>query len=96
MAHYISLPKTVFPVLLDAAGGSLWDLWAVHWVQRKAECLRFCIGRSVTPAAQLPVSTDIEYEFNTRNAYNFLQVVYYKVSLRAAFRDTHGSTSTSL
>uniref|UniRef100_G3P603 procollagen-proline 3-dioxygenase n=1 Tax=Gasterosteus aculeatus aculeatus TaxID=481459 RepID=G3P603_GASAC len=64
---------------LDAAGGSLWDLWAVHWVQRKAECLRFCIGRSVTPAAQLPVSTDIEYEFNTRNAYNFLQVVYYKL-----------------
>ncbi|KAL6109270.1 p3h3 [Pungitius sinensis] len=64
---------------LDSAGGSLWDLWTLDWIQRKAECLRFCTGRSVTPAAQLPVSTDIEYEFSTRNAYNFLQVIYYKL-----------------
>ncbi|XP_042278854.1 prolyl 3-hydroxylase 3 [Thunnus maccoyii] len=64
---------------LDTQEGSLWDLWALDWVQQKAECLRFCIGRSVTPAGQLPVSTDIEYEFSTRNPYNFLQVTYYKL-----------------
>lgn len=52
----------------------------MDWVQQKAECLRFCIGLSVTPAAQLPVSSDIEYEFGSRNPYNFLQVTYYKVS----------------
>ncbi|XP_076593844.1 prolyl 3-hydroxylase 3 [Chaetodon auriga] len=64
---------------LDSEKGSLWDLWALDWVQQKAECLRFCIGRSVTPAGQLPVSTDIEYEFGSRNPYNFLQVTYYKL-----------------
>ncbi|KAM7383273.1 hypothetical protein PAMP_002940 [Pampus punctatissimus] len=64
---------------LDTEEGSLWDLWALDWVQQKAECLRFCIGRSVTPTGQLPVSTDIEYEFGTRNPYNFLQVTYYKL-----------------
>ncbi|XP_034409690.1 prolyl 3-hydroxylase 3 [Cyclopterus lumpus] len=64
---------------LDSEGGSLWDLWTLDWVQQKAECLRFCIGRSVTPAGQLPVSTDIEYEFSSRNPYNFLQVTYYKL-----------------
>ncbi|KAM8869321.1 prolyl 3-hydroxylase 3 [Spinachia spinachia] len=64
---------------LDSARGSLWDLWSLDWIQRKAECLRFCTGRSVTPAAQLPVSTDIDFEFNTRNAYNFLQVIYFKL-----------------
>ncbi|TNN54529.1 Prolyl 3-hydroxylase 3 [Liparis tanakae] len=64
---------------LDSEGGSLWDLWTWDWVQQKAECLRFCIGRSVTPAGQLPVSTDIEYEFSSRNPYNFLQVTYYKL-----------------
>lgn len=58
----------------------MWDLWALDWVQQKAECLRFCIGRSVTHVGQLPVSADIEYEFSTRNPYNFLQVTYYKVS----------------
>uniref|UniRef100_A0A3P9P9B2 procollagen-proline 3-dioxygenase n=1 Tax=Poecilia reticulata TaxID=8081 RepID=A0A3P9P9B2_POERE len=58
--------------------GSLWDLWALDWIQQKAECLRFCIGHSVAPTGQLPVSNDIEYEFNTRNPYNFLQVTYYK------------------
>lgn len=64
---------------LDSEEGSLWDLWTLDWVQQRAECLRFCIGRSVTPAGQLPVSTDIEYEFSTRNPYNFLQVTYYKL-----------------
>ncbi|KAG7475524.1 prolyl 3-hydroxylase 3 [Solea senegalensis] len=64
---------------LDSEEGSLWDLWALDWVQQRAECLRFCIRRSVTPAGQLPVSSDIEYEFGTRNPYNFLQVTYYKL-----------------
>uniref|UniRef100_A0A3Q3WZA3 procollagen-proline 3-dioxygenase n=1 Tax=Mola mola TaxID=94237 RepID=A0A3Q3WZA3_MOLML len=59
--------------------GLMWDLWALDWMQRKAECLRFCIGRSVSPAGQLPVSTDIEYEFGSRGPYNFLQVTYYKL-----------------
>nr|XP_020504778.1 prolyl 3-hydroxylase 3 [Labrus bergylta] len=64
---------------LNSEKGSLWDLWALDWVQQRAECLRFCIGRSVTPAGQLPVSADIEYEFGSRNPYNFLQVTYYKL-----------------
>ncbi|XP_026173246.1 prolyl 3-hydroxylase 3 [Mastacembelus armatus] len=64
---------------LDSEEGSLWDLWVLDWVQKKAECLRFCIGRSVTHVGQLPVSTDIDYEFSTRNPYNFLQVTYYKL-----------------
>ncbi|GLD63807.1 prolyl 3-hydroxylase 3 [Lates japonicus] len=64
---------------LDSEEGSLWDLWALDWVQQKAECLRFCIGRYITPAGQLAVSSDIEYEFGTRNPYNFLQVTYYKL-----------------
>uniref|UniRef100_A0A1A7XAM1 procollagen-proline 3-dioxygenase n=1 Tax=Iconisemion striatum TaxID=60296 RepID=A0A1A7XAM1_9TELE len=64
---------------LDSEEGNIWDLWALNWIQQKAECLRFCIGRSVTPMGQLPVSTDIEYEFDTRNPYNFLQVTYYKL-----------------
>ncbi|KAK2844762.1 hypothetical protein Q5P01_011421 [Channa striata] len=64
---------------LDSEEGSLWDLFALDWVQQKAECLRFCVGRSVTPVGQLPVSTDIEYEFSTCNPYNFLQVTYYKL-----------------
>ncbi|XP_038567026.1 prolyl 3-hydroxylase 3 [Micropterus salmoides] len=63
---------------LDSEEG-MWDLWVLDWVQQRAECLRFCIGRSVTPAGQLPVSTDIEYEFSSRNPYNFLQVTYYKL-----------------
>ncbi|XP_063340933.2 prolyl 3-hydroxylase 3 [Pelmatolapia mariae] len=64
---------------LDSEQGTMWDLWALDWVQQKAECLRFCIGRSVTHVGQLPVSADIEYEFGTRNPYNFLQVTYYKL-----------------
>lgn len=67
-------------VWLASEKGNLWDLWALDWVQKKAECLRFCIGRSVTLTGQLPVSFDIEYEFSSRNSYNFLQVAYYKVS----------------
>ena len=67
----------IFP---DSEEGVLWDLWAQDWVQRRAECVRFCLGRYVTPAGQLPVSLDIEYEFSSRNPYNFLQVTYYKVS----------------
>ncbi|XP_074539595.1 prolyl 3-hydroxylase 3 [Halichoeres trimaculatus] len=74
----VSAGKEAFSKL-DSEKGSLWDLWALDWVQQKAECLRFCIGRSVTPAGQLPVSTDIEYEFGSRNPYNFLQVTYYKL-----------------
>lgn len=70
----------VYFCVLDSEEGSLWDLWALDWVQQKAECMRFCIGRHVTPAGQLAVSSDIEYEFGTRNPYNFLQVTYYKVS----------------
>ncbi|XP_061919820.1 prolyl 3-hydroxylase 3 isoform X1 [Entelurus aequoreus] len=64
---------------LDSEEGSLWDLWALDWIQKKAECLRFCMGRSVTPVGQLPVSTDIDYEFSSRNNYNFLQVTYFKM-----------------
>ncbi|CAL8258240.1 unnamed protein product [Boreogadus saida] len=64
---------------LDSEGGSLWDLQALEWVQQRAECLRFCVGRSVSPAGLLPVSIDIDYEFSTRNPYNFLQVIYYKL-----------------
>ncbi|XP_028280209.1 prolyl 3-hydroxylase 3 [Parambassis ranga] len=64
---------------LDSKDGSLWDLWALDWVQQRAECLRFCFGRSITTAGQLPVSADIEYEFATRNPYNFLQITYYKL-----------------
>lgn len=63
----------------DREKGSMWDLWALDWIQRRAECIRFCLGQAVTPAGQLPVSLDIEYEFGTRNAYNFLQITYYKV-----------------
>ncbi|XP_057690693.1 prolyl 3-hydroxylase 3 [Corythoichthys intestinalis] len=64
---------------LSTEDGNLWDLWALDWVQKKAECLRFCVGRSVCRVGQLPVSTDIEFEFGSRNPYNFLQVTYYKL-----------------
>ncbi|KAM9851561.1 prolyl 3-hydroxylase 3 [Aulostomus maculatus] len=64
---------------LDSEEGNLWDLWSLDWVQQKAECLRYCVGRSVTIEGQLPVSSDIEYEFSSRNPYNFLQVTYYKL-----------------
>uniref|UniRef100_A0A8C6KHM9 procollagen-proline 3-dioxygenase n=1 Tax=Nothobranchius furzeri TaxID=105023 RepID=A0A8C6KHM9_NOTFU len=64
---------------LDSEEGNTWDQWALDWIQQRAECLRFCIGQSVSPTGQLPVSTDIEYEFDTRNPYNFLQVTYYKL-----------------
>ncbi|KAG7277908.1 hypothetical protein CRUP_004687 [Coryphaenoides rupestris] len=57
----------------------MWDLWVLDWVQQRAECVRFCVGQSMSPAGLLPVSMDIEYEFSTRNAYNFLQVIYYKL-----------------
>uniref|UniRef100_A0A8C5HJE6 procollagen-proline 3-dioxygenase n=1 Tax=Gouania willdenowi TaxID=441366 RepID=A0A8C5HJE6_GOUWI len=68
---------------------SLWDLWLLDGVQQKAECLRFCTGRHITPTAQLPVSTDIDYEFGTRNPYNFLQVTYYKLQKAAAAAHTY-------
>ncbi|KAM6967805.1 prolyl 3-hydroxylase 3 [Aplochiton taeniatus] len=64
---------------LGSEKASVWDLWALDWVQQRAECVRFCLGRAISPAAQLPVSLDIEYEFSTRNPYNFLQVTYYKL-----------------
>ncbi|XP_072317609.1 prolyl 3-hydroxylase 3 [Eucyclogobius newberryi] len=64
---------------LDSEERGLWDLFALDWVQQKAECLRFCLGKSVSSAALLPVSSDIEYEFASRNPYNFLQVTYYKL-----------------
>ncbi|KAL4616781.1 prolyl 3-hydroxylase 3 [Arapaima gigas] len=64
---------------LDTENSSMWDLRMLDWVQKTAECVRFCMGRVATPAALLPVSTDIEYEFETRNPYNFLQVTYYKL-----------------
>ncbi|XP_060777591.1 prolyl 3-hydroxylase 3 [Neoarius graeffei] len=63
----------------DREKGSMWDLWTLDWIQQRAECIRFCLGRAVTPAGQLPVSSDIEYEFGTRNTYNFLQMTYYKL-----------------
>ncbi|XP_076137125.1 prolyl 3-hydroxylase 3 [Alosa pseudoharengus] len=62
---------------LETETGSLWDLYALDWVQHRAECAKFCLGRVVTPAGQLPVSIDIDYEFGTRNAYNFLQLTYF-------------------
>ncbi|KAM6909641.1 LOW QUALITY PROTEIN: prolyl 3-hydroxylase 3 [Xenentodon cancila] len=71
--------SNIFCALLDSEEGSLWDLWVLDWIQKKAECMQFCVGRAVTPAGQLPVSADIEYEFDTRNPYNFLQVTYYKL-----------------
>nr|XP_046255129.1 prolyl 3-hydroxylase 3 [Scatophagus argus] len=71
--------REAFNKLDSEKEGNLWDLWALDWAQQKAECLRFCIGRSVTTTGQLPVSNDIEYEFSSRNPYNFLQVTYYKL-----------------
>ncbi|XP_066539393.1 prolyl 3-hydroxylase 3 [Hoplias malabaricus] len=64
---------------LDEEEGSVWDLWALDWIQQRAECIKYCLDQAVSPAGQLPVSTDIEYEFGSRNAYNFLQVTYYKL-----------------
>lgn len=64
---------------LDTEEGILWDMWAQDWVQRRAECVHFCVGRSVSPEGRLPVSQDIEYEFSARNPYNFLQITYYKL-----------------
>uniref|UniRef100_A0A4W4FMJ6 procollagen-proline 3-dioxygenase n=1 Tax=Electrophorus electricus TaxID=8005 RepID=A0A4W4FMJ6_ELEEL len=72
LLHYLT-------VCVDTEKGSNWDLWALDWIQQQAECIKFCLGRAVTPAGQLPVSTDIEYEFGTRNPYNFLQLTYYKL-----------------
>lgn len=63
----------------DTEKGSVWDLWAMDWVQRRAECMRYCLGRTISPAGQAPVSEDIQYEFDSRNPYNYLQVTYYKV-----------------
>lgn len=60
----------------------MWDLLVLDWIQQRAECLRFCLGRGVSPAGQLPVSSDIEYEYGTRNTYNFLQITYYEVEYR--------------
>lgn len=57
-----------------------WDLGVLEWIQVRAECVKFCMSRSVSPAALLPVSSDIEYEFGTRNPYNYLQVTYYKLN----------------
>ncbi|XP_056331943.1 prolyl 3-hydroxylase 1 [Danio aesculapii] len=57
-----------------------WDLGVLEWIQVRAECVQFCLSRSVSPAALLPVSSDIEYEFGTRNPYNYLQVTYYKLN----------------
>lgn len=68
-------------VCVDKEDFTLWDLGILDWIQVRAECVRFCMGRSVSPAALLPVSSDIEYEFGTRNPYNYLQVTYYKVKL---------------
>lgn len=65
--------------MTETETGSLWDLYALDWVQHRAECARFCLGRTVTPAGQRPVSVDIDYEFGTRNSYNFLQLTYFKV-----------------
>lgn len=64
---------------LETETGSLWDLYALDWVQRRAECARFCLGMAVSPAGQRPVSADIDYEFGTRNSYNFLQLTYFKL-----------------
>lgn len=71
---------------LETETSSLWDLYALDWVQQRAECVRFCMGRAVTPAGQRPVSADIDYEFGTRNAYNYLQLTYFKLEkmLKAA------------
>ncbi|XP_069039156.1 prolyl 3-hydroxylase 3 [Lepisosteus oculatus] len=64
---------------LDSADGSLWDLAVFGLVQRRAECLKFCLEQRVTPSAIPPVSLDIQYEFTNRNPYNYLQVTYYKL-----------------
>uniref|UniRef100_A0A8C2J6B6 procollagen-proline 3-dioxygenase n=1 Tax=Cyprinus carpio TaxID=7962 RepID=A0A8C2J6B6_CYPCA len=62
---------------------TLWDMGTLDWIQVRAECVRFCMGQSFSPAALLPVSSDIEYEFGTRNPYNYLQVTYYKLEKMA-------------
>uniref|UniRef100_H3BWV4 procollagen-proline 3-dioxygenase n=1 Tax=Tetraodon nigroviridis TaxID=99883 RepID=H3BWV4_TETNG len=64
---------------LDKLGKFTRFTFSVCVQEKKAECLRFCTGRSVTLTGQLPVSSDIEYEFSSRNPYNFLQVTYYKL-----------------
>ncbi|XP_062847929.1 prolyl 3-hydroxylase 3 [Trichomycterus rosablanca] len=64
---------------LDTEKGSMWNLWAMDWILQRAECIRFCLNQAITPSGQSPVSTDIEYEFGTRNAYNYLQLIYYKL-----------------
>ncbi|KAJ8289874.1 hypothetical protein GJAV_G00006290 [Gymnothorax javanicus] len=64
---------------LDTQKGSMWDLWAMDWTQQRAECIRFCLGRAISPAGQIPVSSAIQYEFDNRNPYNYLQVTYYKL-----------------
>lgn len=66
-------------VCVDKEDFTLWDLGILDWIQVRAECVRFCMGRGISPAVLLPVSSDIEYEFETRNPYNYLQVTYYKV-----------------
>ncbi|KTF71700.1 hypothetical protein cypCar_00050022 [Cyprinus carpio] len=68
---------------LDKEDFTLWDLGILDWIQVRAECVRFCMGQSFSPAALLPVSLDIEYEFGTRNPYNYLQVTYYKLEKMA-------------
>ncbi|XP_059423616.1 prolyl 3-hydroxylase 1 [Carassius carassius] len=68
---------------LDKEDFTLWDLGILDWIQVRAECVRFCMGRSISPAVLLPVSSDIEYEFGTRNPYNYLQVTYYKLDKMA-------------
>ena len=83
----------LFSVLLDSEERSLWDLWALDWIQQRAECLRFCVGRSIPLVGQLPVSADIEYEFSHRNPYNYLQVTYYKVSCSSR---SHGGQRNSV
>lgn len=75
----MTCPVHCMLMCVDTADATLWDLGMVEWIQVQAECVRFCVGRSVSPAALLPVSSDIEYEFGTRNPYNFLQVTYYRV-----------------
>lgn len=75
----MTCPVDCMLMCVDTADGSLWDLGVLDWIQVRAECVRFCMGRSASPAALLPVSSDIEYEFGTRNPYNYLQVTYYKV-----------------
>ncbi|MBN3299691.1 P3H3 hydroxylase, partial [Amia calva] len=65
---------------LDRLGGSLWELAVWGGLQRRAECLSYCLRGKVAPAALAPVSMETLQDFHSKNPYNYLQVTYYKLN----------------